>query len=119
MDGIRKERLNAGPILNFNERLYRQPLSKKFFAYVKKSVNSVSPLEVKLLAENLCRGKRVGEGRSKIWCFPNLALARSHYPKTWKHIHETRLNRSKLPLNGDGYGKLSRNFVSFIRNNYA
>ena len=32
---------------------------------------------------------------------------------------QTHLNRSKLDLNRNGYEKLGKNFVSFIRNNYA
>ena len=30
MDDIMREKLNIGPTLNFNERLYRQSLNKKF-----------------------------------------------------------------------------------------
>ena len=30
MDDIMHEKLNIGPTLNFNERLYRQSLNKKF-----------------------------------------------------------------------------------------
>ena len=36
MDGIRQERPNEGPIWNFNERLYRQSLNKKFGTHVRK-----------------------------------------------------------------------------------
>ena len=30
MDGLMYEKLNIGPTLNFNEKLYRQSLRKKF-----------------------------------------------------------------------------------------
>ena len=32
------EKLNIGPILNFNKRLCRQSLNKKFSAHIKKSM---------------------------------------------------------------------------------
>ena len=31
-----REKLNIGPTLNFNERLYRQSLNKKFGIHIKK-----------------------------------------------------------------------------------
>ena len=37
-DDIKQERPNGGPILNFNKRLYRQYLSKKFEIHVKKTM---------------------------------------------------------------------------------
>ena len=38
MDDIICEKLNIGPTLNFNERLYRQSLSKKFGTHINKSM---------------------------------------------------------------------------------
>ena len=38
MDDIMHEKLNIGPTLNFNERLYRQSLTKKFGIHIKKSM---------------------------------------------------------------------------------
>ena len=37
MDDIMREKLNIGPTLNFNERLYRQSLNKKFGTPINKS----------------------------------------------------------------------------------
>ena len=33
-----REKLNIGPTLNFNERLYRQSLNKKFVTHIRKSM---------------------------------------------------------------------------------
>ena len=38
MDDIMREKLNIGPTLNFNERLYRQSLNKKFGTRINKSI---------------------------------------------------------------------------------
>ena len=38
MDDIMRKKLNIGQTLNFNERLYRQPLNKKFSTYINKSM---------------------------------------------------------------------------------
>ena len=38
MDDIIREKLNIGPNLNFNERLYRQSLNKKFGTNISKSM---------------------------------------------------------------------------------
>ena len=38
MDDIMHEKLNIGPTLNFNEKLYRQSLKKKFDTYINKSM---------------------------------------------------------------------------------
>ena len=38
MNDIRQERPNEGPILNFNKRLYKQSLNKKFGIHVEKSI---------------------------------------------------------------------------------
>ena len=38
MDDIIREKLNIGPTLNFNERLYRQSLNKKFGTHISKSM---------------------------------------------------------------------------------
>ena len=38
MDDIMREKLNIDPNLNFNERLYRQSLNKKFGAHINKSM---------------------------------------------------------------------------------
>ena len=38
MDDIMCEKLNIGPTLNFNERLYRQSLNKKFSTHISKSM---------------------------------------------------------------------------------
>ena len=38
MDDIMHEKLNIGPTLNFNEKLYRQSLNKKFSAHISKSM---------------------------------------------------------------------------------
>ena len=38
MDGIRHERPNEGPILNFNERLYKQSLNKTCGTHAEKSM---------------------------------------------------------------------------------
>ena len=38
MDNITREKLNIGPTLNFNERRYRQSLSKKFGTHINKSI---------------------------------------------------------------------------------
>ena len=65
MDGIMYEKLNIGPTLNFNEKLYRQSLNKKFGTQTHKQIydlqclekiNSVAFLYMKLLMENLCGG---------------------------------------------------------------
>ena len=37
MGDIMREKLNIGPTLNFNERLYRQSLNKKFGTHINKS----------------------------------------------------------------------------------
>ena len=36
MDDIVHEKINIGPTLNFNERLYRQSLNKKFGTHINK-----------------------------------------------------------------------------------
>ena len=65
MDDIMHEKLNIGPTLNFNEKLYRQSLNKKFGTQTHKQIydlqclekiNSVAFLYMKLLMENLCGG---------------------------------------------------------------
>ena len=38
MDDMMREKLNIGPTLNFNERLYRQSLNKKFGTHINKSI---------------------------------------------------------------------------------
>ena len=38
MDDIMREKLNIGPTLNFNKRLYRQSLNKKFGTHISKSM---------------------------------------------------------------------------------
>ena len=38
MDDIMREKINIGPTLNFNERLYRQSLNKKFGTHISKSM---------------------------------------------------------------------------------
>ena len=38
MDDIMCEKLNIGPILNVNERLYKQSLNKKFGTHISKSM---------------------------------------------------------------------------------
>ena len=38
MDDIMREKLNIGLTLNFNERLYRQSLNKKFGTHINKSM---------------------------------------------------------------------------------
>ena len=38
MDDIMHEKLNIGPTLNFNEKLYRQSLNKTFSAHISKSM---------------------------------------------------------------------------------
>ena len=38
MDDIMHEKLNIGPTLNFNEKLYRQSLNKKFGTHIIKSM---------------------------------------------------------------------------------
>ena len=38
MYDIMREKLNIGPTLNFNERLYRQSLNKKFGTHINKSM---------------------------------------------------------------------------------
>ena len=38
MDDIIREKLNIGQTLNFNERLYRQSLNKKFGTHINKSM---------------------------------------------------------------------------------
>ena len=38
MDDIMCEKLNIGPTLNLNERLYRQSLNKKFGTHINKSM---------------------------------------------------------------------------------
>ena len=38
MDDIMREKLNIGPTFNFNERLYRQSLNKKFGTHISKSM---------------------------------------------------------------------------------
>ena len=38
MNDIMYEKLNIGPTLNFNEKLYRQSLKKKFDTYINKSM---------------------------------------------------------------------------------
>ena len=74
MDDIMHEKLNIGPTLNFNEKLYRQSLNKKFGTQTHKQIydlqclekiNSVAFLYMKLLMENLC-----GAGGEKNCTFP-------------------------------------------------
>ena len=38
IDDIMREKFNIGLILNFNERLYRQSLNKKFGKHISKSM---------------------------------------------------------------------------------
>ena len=38
MDDIMREKLNIGPTLNFNGRLYKQSLNKKFGTHINKSI---------------------------------------------------------------------------------
>ena len=38
MGNIIYEKLNIGPTLNFNEKLYRQSLNKKFLTHINKSM---------------------------------------------------------------------------------
>ena len=38
MDDIMREKINIGPPLNFNERLYRQSLNKNFGTNINKSM---------------------------------------------------------------------------------
>ena len=38
MGDIIYEKLNIGPTLNFNEKLYRQSLNRKFVAHINKSM---------------------------------------------------------------------------------
>ena len=38
MDDIMGEKLNMGPTLNFNKRLYRQSLNKTFGTHINKSM---------------------------------------------------------------------------------
>ena len=38
MDDIMREKLNIGPTLNFNEKLYRQSLNNKFGTHINKSM---------------------------------------------------------------------------------
>ena len=38
MGDIIYEKLNIGPILNFNEKLYRQSLNRKFVTHINKSM---------------------------------------------------------------------------------
>ena len=38
MDGIIRDKLNIGPTLNFNQRLNRQSLNKKFGPQINKSM---------------------------------------------------------------------------------
>ena len=38
MDDIMHEKLNIGPTLNFNERLYRQSLNNKYGTHINKSM---------------------------------------------------------------------------------
>ena len=38
MDDTMREKLNTGPTLNFNKRLYRQSLNKKFGTHISKSM---------------------------------------------------------------------------------
>ena len=38
MDDIMREKINIGPNSNFNERLYRQSLNKKFDTHINKSM---------------------------------------------------------------------------------
>ena len=38
MDDIMRKKFNIGPTLNFNERLYRQSLNKKFGTHINKSM---------------------------------------------------------------------------------
>ena len=38
MDDIMREKINIDPTLNFNERLYRQSLNKKFGTHINKSM---------------------------------------------------------------------------------
>ena len=38
MDDIMYEKLNVGPTLYFNEKLYRQSLNKKFGTHINKSM---------------------------------------------------------------------------------
>ena len=38
MDGIMHEKLNIGPTLNFNEKLYRRSLNKKFGTQISTSM---------------------------------------------------------------------------------
>ena len=38
MDDIMYEKFNIGPTLNFNEKLFRQSLNKKFGTHIRKSM---------------------------------------------------------------------------------
>ena len=45
IDDIMHEKLNIGPTLNFNEKLYRQSLNKKFDTHTHKQIYDLQCLE--------------------------------------------------------------------------
>ena len=63
MHDIMHEKLNLGPNLNLNERLYWQSLHKKLHTHKQiydlqclEKMNSVAFLKIRLLAGNFCDG---------------------------------------------------------------
>ena len=73
MDDIMREKLNIGPTLNFNERVYRQSLSKKFGTHISKSTifNALKdkqcsiPIEVLINRKSLCGEKKLVLSQNK------------------------------------------------------
>ena len=57
--------------------------------------------------------------RMQIKNFPKFVRRKNYFLLIIATLTRKHLNRSKLHLNCNGYGKMSKNFVSFIRNNYA
>ena len=83
MDDIMREKVNVGPTLNFNERLYRQSLNKKFDTCINKSAifNALKDKQCSIPID-------VFISRKSLWREKKLVLSqniRSHNLETFEH----------------------------------
>ena len=86
MDDIMHEKLNIGPTLNFNERLYRQSLRKKFGTHINKSMifNALKNKQCSIPIDMLIN-------RNSLWAKKKLVLSqnkRPHNLETFQDDHK-------------------------------
>ena len=75
-------------IIDSLQKKYLSHTSRNVFSLRIWKINSVSFLEIKLLAKNLHGGEKFVF--TKNW--------RCHHPKTWKHIHKILSRQTETPL---------------------